>query len=254
MLTADRRPTLGCSRSTPACCSPRRWPPGSSSRSASASRSRCSTPRSPGEPWTAEHCCGEAKVDALERALADVDAWITGIRREQAPTRAGGAQARARRAPRDLEAQPARRLDREGHLALHLRARSALQPAARSGLRLDRLRPVHAARARAARAAGPGRTRPSAGSTLTTLSATRSGRASSQMNPFHYELSHLESPRGRVDPHLPRGRRRVRAAGAAVQRRQGLDRAAAAGREGVPARAGSRSRSCTSTPGTTSPR
>jgi phosphoadenosine phosphosulfate reductase len=45
--------------------------------------------RSPGEPWTMTHCCGEAKVDALERALDDVDAWVTGIRREQAPTRAG---------------------------------------------------------------------------------------------------------------------------------------------------------------------
>jgi phosphoadenosine phosphosulfate reductase len=44
--------------------------------------------RSPDQPWTAEHCCGVAKVDALERALSDVDAWITGIRREQAPTRA----------------------------------------------------------------------------------------------------------------------------------------------------------------------
>jgi phosphoadenosine phosphosulfate reductase len=45
--------------------------------------------RSPDEPWTAQRCCGAAKVDALERALADgVDAWITGIRREQAPTRA----------------------------------------------------------------------------------------------------------------------------------------------------------------------
>ncbi len=43
---------------------------------------------SPGEPWTAVRCCGEAKVDALERALSGVDAWITGIRREQAPTRA----------------------------------------------------------------------------------------------------------------------------------------------------------------------
>jgi phosphoadenosine phosphosulfate reductase len=42
---------------------------------------------SPGEPWTAERCCGSAKVDALGRALADVDAWITGIRREQAMTR-----------------------------------------------------------------------------------------------------------------------------------------------------------------------
>jgi phosphoadenosine phosphosulfate reductase len=44
--------------------------------------------RSPDEPWTAVRCCGEAKVDALERGLAGVEAWITGIRREQAPTRA----------------------------------------------------------------------------------------------------------------------------------------------------------------------
>jgi phosphoadenosine phosphosulfate reductase len=43
---------------------------------------------SPGEPWTAARCCGEAKVDALGRALTGVEAWITGIRREQAPTRA----------------------------------------------------------------------------------------------------------------------------------------------------------------------
>jgi len=43
---------------------------------------------SPGEPWTLEHCCSEAKVAALGRALEGVDAWITGIRREQAPTRA----------------------------------------------------------------------------------------------------------------------------------------------------------------------
>src|SRR5947209_3236291 len=38
---------------------------------------------SPGAPWARENCCSAAKVDALERALADVDAWITGIRREQ---------------------------------------------------------------------------------------------------------------------------------------------------------------------------
>jgi phosphoadenosine phosphosulfate reductase len=44
--------------------------------------------RSPDEPWTAERCCGAAKVDALERGLSDVDAWVTGIRREQAATRA----------------------------------------------------------------------------------------------------------------------------------------------------------------------
>jgi phosphoadenosine phosphosulfate reductase len=43
----------------------------------------------PDSPWTGgNHCCGQAKVAALDSALEDVDAWITGIRREQAPTRA----------------------------------------------------------------------------------------------------------------------------------------------------------------------
>jgi phosphoadenosine phosphosulfate reductase len=48
--------------------------------------------RSPDQPWTAERCCGEAKVEALERALTGVDAWITGIRREQATTRTAAAK------------------------------------------------------------------------------------------------------------------------------------------------------------------
>jgi phosphoadenosine phosphosulfate reductase len=44
---------------------------------------------SPGAPWTVDRCCSLAKVEALERALEDVDAWITGVRREHARTRAG---------------------------------------------------------------------------------------------------------------------------------------------------------------------
>ena len=43
-------------------------------------------------PWTGgEHCCSTtgAKVEALEHALAGATAWVTGVRREQAPTRAG---------------------------------------------------------------------------------------------------------------------------------------------------------------------
>src|SRR5690348_7552126 len=40
-------------------------------------------------PWSGpEHCCSAAKVAALESALVGADAWITGIRREQGPTRA----------------------------------------------------------------------------------------------------------------------------------------------------------------------
>jgi phosphoadenosine phosphosulfate reductase len=33
-------------------------------------------------------CCNIRKVEPLQRALSELDAWITGIRREQAPTRA----------------------------------------------------------------------------------------------------------------------------------------------------------------------
>jgi len=39
--------------------------------------------------WTGpEHCCSADKVAALERVLDGADAWITGLRREQGPTRA----------------------------------------------------------------------------------------------------------------------------------------------------------------------
>jgi phosphoadenosine phosphosulfate reductase len=41
-----------------------------------------------GTPWSADSCCGDRKVEALGRALAGNDAWVTGIRREQSPTRA----------------------------------------------------------------------------------------------------------------------------------------------------------------------
>jgi phosphoadenosine phosphosulfate reductase len=41
-------------------------------------------------PWSGpDHCCSSAKVAALERALGRADGWITGLRRQQGPTRAG---------------------------------------------------------------------------------------------------------------------------------------------------------------------
>ena len=40
-------------------------------------------------PWTGpDNCCGDLKVAALARALDGAEGWITGIRREQSPTRA----------------------------------------------------------------------------------------------------------------------------------------------------------------------
>jgi phosphoadenosine phosphosulfate reductase len=43
------------------------------------------------ELWTRDpdRCCALRKVEPLERALRGMDAWITGIRRQQAATRAG---------------------------------------------------------------------------------------------------------------------------------------------------------------------
>jgi phosphoadenosine phosphosulfate reductase len=40
-----------------------------------------------GESWSATQCCSEQKVVALEKALSGLDAWVTGLRREQSPTR-----------------------------------------------------------------------------------------------------------------------------------------------------------------------
>ena len=39
-----------------------------------------------------DRCCAIRKVEPLERALAPYDAWITGTRREQSPTRANAAK------------------------------------------------------------------------------------------------------------------------------------------------------------------
>ena len=39
--------------------------------------------------WDGGVCCSERKVAALDEALDGLDGWITGLRREQSPTRAG---------------------------------------------------------------------------------------------------------------------------------------------------------------------
>ena len=60
-------------------------------------------------PWTGPGaCCGDSKVAALERALSGAEAWITGIRREQADTRAGA---------REVETDPRRGIVKYNPLA-----------------------------------------------------------------------------------------------------------------------------------------
>lgn len=43
-------------------------------------------------PWSVANCCGQAKVAGLQAALAGSTAWVTGIRREHADTRAATEQ------------------------------------------------------------------------------------------------------------------------------------------------------------------
>ena len=53
--------------------------------------------REDGVPWSAARCCTERKVEALDAALERLDGWITGVRREQSPTRADAPKLSVRR-------------------------------------------------------------------------------------------------------------------------------------------------------------
>ena len=219
---------------------------------ARAARRACSPAAAPGSPG----CAASSRTPAREVPFVEHD------------------DARPR------QVQPAGRLDLGRRLALHRRARRALQPAARPVLsRASAARPAPAPSPSArtsAPAAGGGRTRTprNAACTCTTRddacrphdrrpepSHERPADRSQQLLP---ELDHTPPrlARGRSDLHPARGRRRLRAPGAAVLRRQGFVRAccgwprrpsSSKGADGRSA-AGCPSRCCTSTPATTSPK
>ena len=160
--------------------SPRPTRPATGSSSATTSTSSASTraqtveeqerrPRAPRcgrrDP---DRCCALRKVEPLERALVGMDAWITGIRRAQSPTRAGAQGARAGPARR-RQGAAAGGLERRG------RARATSSPTTCPTTRFTigasprsaaRTAPGRSVRART-RARDAGRTprRPSAGST-----------------------------------------------------------------------------------------
>ena len=96
-------------------------------------------------------------------------AWVTGMRREDAPTRTRHPGRRLGRQARQGQAQPARRVDPGRRRRLRRGARRRAEPAAPGRLRLDRLRPLHPRGRRPARtrgrAAGPAPPRPNAGCT-----------------------------------------------------------------------------------------
>ncbi len=110
-----------------------------------------------------------ARSSRCSQALEPYDAWISGIRRDQSPSRADTPKVEWSERYGVCQGPPARRLGREARLGVHRRQRDSLQPAARRRLPLDRLHPLHPAdrdrTRRSAPAAGPARTSSSAAST-----------------------------------------------------------------------------------------
>ena len=79
-----------------------------------------------------------AKVEPLVRALGGLDCWITGVRRDQSPTRADAPKLGWDAAHELWKANPLADWSDERLLDVHPRARAPLQPVARPRLRLDR--------------------------------------------------------------------------------------------------------------------
>ena len=70
-------------------------------------------------------CCSIRKVEPLGAALSGLDCWITGVRRDQSPTRADAPKLGWDDAARALEGEPARRLEGRRRLGLHPRSASS---------------------------------------------------------------------------------------------------------------------------------
>lgn len=91
-------------------------------------------------------CCALRKVDPLRRALSGYDAWVTGVRREEGPTRADTPLVTYDEAFDLVKINP------PGHLVVRTahgvlpRPRPAGEPTAGAGLPEHRLRAVHSRR------------------------------------------------------------------------------------------------------------
>ncbi len=107
---------------------------------------RVITPRiEPDDLWQVDpdECCAMRKVEPLARALEGKSAWLTGLRRDEAPTRANAPIVGFDVGPGDREGQSDRELDPRRHRGLHRRSGPAHPPPARQGLPVDRLLAVH---------------------------------------------------------------------------------------------------------------
>ena len=138
-----------------------------------------------------------AKVEPLTARSAASTAWITGVRRDQSPTRADAPKLGWDAAHELWKANPLADWSDDDCWAYIKRARAPVQRAARPGLRLDRRHALDLPGRAAARAAGRAASARSAACT----------RPGPHREPAHALAS--RRPRGRGDPHHARGRRRA---------------------------------------------
>ncbi len=89
-------------------------------------------------------CCHVRKVEPLKRALTGAKAWVAGLRGSQSVYRAGIGLATANAEHKLIKVNPLFDWSREDVVEFVAAQRRADQSAARSGLRLDRLRALHA--------------------------------------------------------------------------------------------------------------
>ena len=91
-------------------------------------------------------CCSIRKVGPLTEALAGLDGWITGVRRDQSPSRATTPKLDWDERHELWKASPLADWTDDDVWALRTRARASRQPAPRARLRFDRLHALHDAR------------------------------------------------------------------------------------------------------------
>jgi phosphoadenylyl-sulfate reductase (thioredoxin) len=90
-------------------------------------------------------CCAVRKVEPLNRALKNLDAWMTGLRREQAVTRGTVSKMEVDKDHGGtIKIKSTGRLELRRRLELHPRKQRPVQPAAQARLSEYRLRPLHA--------------------------------------------------------------------------------------------------------------
>ena len=89
-----------------------------------------------------KRCCQVRKVEPLQRALKDLDAWITGLRRQQSDYRSNVSKIEVEAEGR-LKINPLANWSEEEVWGTHSQEPASLQQAARSKLSQHRLCPLH---------------------------------------------------------------------------------------------------------------